>query len=203
MHFEKQILRNKDGIIAPDPAVIGDVRRITRLPNTLRPPENRNYCTYLPPDKFLDMTEEEIIHHMKSTHTYDYKIDFRKAPYLTDFDFNFDDDISFSSWTPISSNQTIITFNPSLWLKGLLRPCLYRHIVSIHPNHAVRVASTIDLLKAGYSPTEILSVYATLGWEDFEEKYSLEQIRSCEKYKVSYSCTKLRKYKIPNVCCVE
>jgi hypothetical protein len=203
MHFEKQILRNASGIITPDPAVLGDMRRITRLQNTLRPPENRNYCTYLPPDKFLDMTEEDVIHHMKSTHTYDYHINFRKAPLLTDFEYDFEDDPSFSSWTPISSGESILTTNPSLWLKGLLRPCLYRHMVSIHPNHVVRVASTIDLLKAGYTTFEILSVYATLGWEDFEENYSIEQIESCKKYKVPYSCSKLRKYKIPNVCCVE
>ena len=39
---ESRILRTKNGIIAPDPAVCGDIRRLCRIPNTLRPPENLN-----------------------------------------------------------------------------------------------------------------------------------------------------------------
>lgn len=201
---EVQIFRTKEKVISVDPAPCGDIRRISRIPNTLRPPENMAYCTYLPPgDAFLEMTEEDVIDHMKSTHTYDYNIDFNKAPLLTDFDYQFDEDTDFSKWSPISKRGSIIqTDNPNAFLKGLLRPCLYRHLATIHPNHAVRVASTVDLLKAGYTPTEILSLYATLGWEDFEEKYCYEQIESCKGYK-QYSCTKLRKLGVPRACCVE
>lgn len=200
---EVRILRTKDRIIAPDPTVIGDVRRITRIPNTLRPPENLNYCTYLPPRDFLDMDSLDVVKHMKKTHSYDYDIQFRKAPYLTDFEYDFDEEPDYRSWTPIlGDKKEVITSNPSMFLQGLLRPCLYRHLTTIHPSHDVRTASTIDLLRAGYSPTEILSVYSTLGWEDFEEKYSLEQIESCQKYKQAYSCTKLRRLGIPIACCV-
>lgn len=189
---EVQVFRNKDRIIAVDPAPCGDIRRISRIPNTLRPPENNNYCTYLPPDEFLNMTENDVAEFMKRPHTYDYKIDFRKAPLLTDFPYEFDEEMDFSKWSPISKRgEVIVTDNPSLFLKGLLRPCLFRHLNSQHPSHPVRVASTVDLFQAGYSSTEILSLYEKLGWSDFEFQYCLEQIESCKKYK-PYSNTKLR-----------
>ena len=199
---EVQVFRNMDRIITVDPAPCGDIRRISRIPQTLRPPENLNYCTYLPPDDFLDMTEEDIITHMKQPHTYNYKVNFNKAPLLTDFEYEFDDEC-YTDWTPMATGKIVKTENPNLFLKGILRPCLYRHLTSIHPSHPVRVASTIDLLNAGFSPTEILSLYEKLGWEDFTPDYCLSQIESCMRFKKPYSCSKLRNMGIPRTCCVE
>lgn len=64
-----------------DPHSIGDLRRLCRIPNTLRPPENLNYCTYLPPN-FTDMSEKEVAEQIKSPHDYDY--DLRGAPTLSE-----------------------------------------------------------------------------------------------------------------------
>ena len=196
-----QVLRVEDRLIAPDPMVCGDIRRITRIPNTLRPPENYNYCTYLPPDEFLDMDETDIAQHMKKTHNYNYEIAYRGAPLLTDFEYDFYEEPDFDRWSPISTGA-ITTSNPNLFLKELLRPCLYRHITNIHPSHEVRVAATVDLYEAGYDSSQILSIYETLGWEDFDARESLKQIKSCKKYK-SYSCSKLRTLGVPRICCVE
>lgn len=198
---QNQILRTEKRIIAPDPMVIGDIRRFGRLPNTLRPPENLNYCTFLPPDEFLDMTETDITRHMKEPHTYDYEVNLNESPLLTDFEYDFEDVPDFKDWVPMSTSSTVVTSNPCGFLKEILRPCLYRHIVSIHPCHMIRTAVAIDLLEYDYSPEEITDVFSTLGWEDFNEKITLEQVRSCTKYK-PYSCTKLRNNGIPNVCCV-
>lgn len=60
---------------------IGDLRRLCRIPNTLRPPENLNYCTYLPPD-FTKMNEKEVAEHIKSPHDFDY--DLRNPPTLSE-----------------------------------------------------------------------------------------------------------------------
>lgn len=195
-----QVLRNKDRIIGPDPMVCGDIRRITRIPNTLRPPQNLNYCTYLPPDKFLDMTGTDVIRHMKQKHSYNYTIRFNKAPLLTDFEYDFQDEPDFKDWKPVTRKK-ITTSNPCLFLEQILRPCLYRHITSIHPSHEARVSATIDLLELDYDPEEILDLYSTLGWEDFQPDLCLKQIKSCMKY-TPYSCTKLRHFNIPEVCCV-
>ncbi len=64
-----------------DPHPIGDVRRLCRIPNTLRPPENLNFCTYLPPD-FTKMDERELAEHIKSPHDYDY--DLKNPPTLSE-----------------------------------------------------------------------------------------------------------------------
>jgi hypothetical protein len=55
-----------------DEKVVGDLRRLCRIPNTLRPPENLNYCTYLPPNVFVKMTERDVAEHIKSPHHYEY-----------------------------------------------------------------------------------------------------------------------------------
>ncbi len=208
-----RILRNKDRIIAPDPKVIGDIKRLGRIPNTFRPPGNCNYCTYLPPEEFLNMTERDIAKHIKSTHTYplsDYQKENKIYPLLTDFEYDFVDEIEHEDWLPFLSDRTIPS-NPNLFLEGILRPCLYKNICTIHPDHDVRLATTIDLLRAKYDESFILNLYSTLGWEDFEEEETLLQIKSCIEHKDNgilklkyerYSCSKLRELKIPEVCCI-
>lgn len=198
---QSRVLRTKDRIIAPDPAVIGDVRRLARIPQTLRPPENLNYCTFLPPDEFLDMTEEDIINHIKKPHTYEYEWT-NNAPLLTDFEYDFDESVKFNDFKKIIPDEEIVTSNPSLFLQGLLRPCLYNSISTIHPSHDARCAATIDLIKHGYSPDQITSIYSTLGWEDFEYTYCLSQVKSCTRYK-PYSCKKIRSLGMVKIgCCI-
>lgn len=207
---EVSVLRTKDRIIAPDPQICGDVRRITRVPNTLRPPENLNYCTYVDPDKFLDMDEQDIIEHMKSTHEYKIKINYRKAPNLEDFSYDFENPPNYNDFSPISSENVVKSHITNRFLKGILRPCLYRHITSIHPSNDVRFYATLDLLTLGLQPDNIISIYSGLGWEDFNEMLTKKRIHWI-KYKMetqpeiyhSPPCGKLRSKGIPRVCCVE
>jgi len=204
------ILRTKDRIIGPDPQICGDVRRIARVPNTLRPPENINYCTYLPPDEFLDMSNDDVMIHKKSPHSYKTRIDYRNAPNLTDFKYEFDEMPNFDKWTPIESNKELVVFgNPSSYLKGLLRPCLYRHMITIHPADTIRFASTLDLLTyTDLTPKEITSLYSVLGWEDFDREKTYNKIKNIQQNVLSgrykpWPCQKLVSMNIPRICCVE
>jgi|GEM_PF-3941021 len=72
--------------LSVDTKVIGDARRLCRIPNTLRPPENRNWCTYLPVD-FVDMDEKQIIEYSKKPHHVDY--DLRNPPSLAELSREF------------------------------------------------------------------------------------------------------------------
>lgn len=183
--------------VSVDPHPIGDVRRICRIPNTLRPPENLNWCTYLPPDGFLDMTEVDVARHIKSPHTYEY--DFGgKLPSLTDFPEP--EGFELKGWNPIGNETPILPKGGNVFLQNVLRPCLYRHLVSPDPKHSVRVAATVDLLKF-FSTDEIFNWYSRLGWTDFNPETTRYQIEHCQGLK-SYSCRKLRRLGIPNVCCV-
>ena len=99
--------------------------------------------------------------------------------------------------------------NMQEFLKKVMRPCLYRHIISKNPNHYVRVSATIDFLHAGFSPTEILTIYSKCGWSNFNSNITKEKItylaQRVLKYNdlSPYSCQKLRVMKVPRMCCVD
>lgn len=200
------IIRNKDRIIGVDPKPIGDIRRLCRLPGTSRPPHNLSHCSYLPPDEFLDMTEEDISKYMKNPYFNGCDISYENAPTLHDFEYEFAE-VDFREWIDLGAHRTESISKPNLFLETVLRPCLYHNIIKEHPDHDTRVAVSYDLLMAKYSPSFILSVFSTLGWEDWDDGYCFDQIKSCEKdikekHYNEYSCTKLRSLKIPTVCCV-
>lgn len=179
--------------------VIGDVKRLARIPNTLRPPENLSYCTYLP-DYFDSMSDREIVEHTKSPHSYDYKIE----PKLTiDELFSGSEDYgqhesSFEP-SPLPPGEYDIT-DGRAFLSRILRPCLYKRITQRDPPHCVRVASTADLLNLGLTEDQIFRAYSTLGWVDFDPSITRYQITSCKGLK-PYSCRRLRELGIPTICC--
>lgn len=79
LHFSSGEIR--EVFVDPLTSCYGNIRQLVRVPNTLRPPENLNYCTYLPPD-FSGMSEKEVAEHIKSPHDYDY--DLRNPPALSE-----------------------------------------------------------------------------------------------------------------------
>jgi len=86
-------------------------------------------------------------------------------------------------------------------LKNVLRPCLYRHIIRSEPPHQVRVATTVDLLSF-FTESEILKMYSSLGWIDWDPKQTAYQIGTCKSLR-SYSCKTLRQKGVPRECCVD
>ncbi len=175
-----QIFRNNERIISPDPAVCGDVRRLARIVGALRP--NGNYCTYIDPDEFLDMTELDIINHIKEPHTYDIEIDFRNAPRLQDFDYDFESQPNFNTntWTPLEEENTTNIHIQNKYLKTLMRPCIYRNLAVLHPTNKIRYIATIDLLYIGLTPENITSIYSSLGWEDFDAQLTFSRVEWIE-----------------------
>lgn len=180
-----------------DSHVFGDIRRIFRIPNTLRPPENKNYCTYLPPNEFLNMTEVDIAQHMKATHTYDYSYG-KCLPTLNDFPKT---NVRSKQFSGVILEEKLQYGEGNQILKNVLRPCLYRHIISQNPKHMIRVAVTVDLLKF-FSLSEIIQMYSKLHWKDFNWKTTEYQIKSCEGLQ-PYSCKTLIKKGVPQECCIQ
>jgi DNA primase large subunit len=151
------------------------------------------------------MTEMDIVKHMKSTHTYDYQIRYNQAPLLSDFEYDFEE-VEYEKWEHMSKASVIATSSPNLFLEQLLRPCIYNRINNIHPSHPARLAATLDLLAADYSPDEICDLFSVLGWQDFETVETMKQIMSCvkgvkEKGYKPYSCRKLREMGMPQIGC--
>lgn len=179
-----------------DPSVIGDIRQISRIPNTLRPPSNSTFCTYLPPEDWIKMDSVGLINHMKSPHIYDYSLD-GIMPSLEDFP---DPPIEIMTRKIVESIEPARPMKGNIFLKNLLRPCLYRHMMSNHPGHSVRVASTVDLL-GFFEPRKILEMYRVLNWTRWDPELTLEQIYSC-RHLSPYGCKRLRQLGIPEACCI-
>lgn len=185
----------KINVATVDPHIIGDIRRIGRIPNTLRPPQNLTWCTYLPKD-WVKMSVAELVEQMKAPHTYDYTLE-GKMPTLHDFP---EPPIEITEWKPDIGNATPMhPLKGNIFLKNLLRPCLYRNIMVAEPRHAVRVAATADLL-GFFTPGEIFEMYQSLGWSDWDPEETAKQIESCKPF--TWTCKKLREYSIPEVCCI-
>jgi len=175
-----------------DTSTIGDIRQIIRIPNTRRPGLN-SWCTYLPPE-FGNYTWYDIImwskmpHHMPSV----------RLPRRTLDDI---EDIPIKIEPPTIEYQPSLSTTPSKgngFLEGLLRPCLYRSIIDPHPKHVSRVATTIDLLQF-WSPQEVLQMYSTLGWLDWDTEETRKQIASCVGLH-PYHCPRLKQQ---GVCFVD
>jgi len=204
-YHDKKTLRNATLSLAQnfntngslDLQVIGDIRRLSRIPNTLRPPENKTYCVYLPPD-FYKMSEREINALLSSPQIYDY--DSRNPPRIDELiTEDFDETecrckVSSNGQPPLPIPKDLDAF-----LKLTLRPCLYKRIKQPEPPHVVRVAATLDYLNAGLNPEEIQSIYERIGWVDYDPEITDYQIRSLIGLK-PYSCRKLRGLLNPKCC---
>jgi len=161
-----------------DPHIIGDLRRLVRVPSTLRPPQNDAYCTYLPPNKaFLEMKNVDLKYWIKGIHTYPKE------------EYNFQNGVPTFAEHIIPQVQNMkmdfaehnnIDQSPSCsdnpHLKLLLRPCLYRLMTVEEPRHMVRIAATADLKRADFTDSEIVALYRPLHWSDWLEDYSRFQI---------------------------
>jgi len=175
-----------------DTRVIGDLRRMTRIPNTMRI-ECKTYCTYLPPD-FSYMSLDEFLNHIKEPHEYEYQI---KRTITVD-QFETTDAYYDFVLTPqtVQSESSTSKYVDNRLLKLVLRPCLYKQIIQEEPPHEIRTAATIDLLH-GFTVDEIVEIYKQLGWVDFNEKITRYHVNHLAQKVYNgclkpYSCRKLR-----------
>jgi len=194
-----ELVLNSSDYGSVDPHVIGDLRRLCRVPNTLRPPNNSSYCTFLPPKDFLKMTEKDLMWHIREPHTYP----------IEDYNFssgypNFEDVI-----LPEIDKQQITFQRPAQdkrskpyvdndHLQMLLPSCLYRYITVEEPRHHVRVAVTGELLKMGFTDTEIVDMFESLKWVDWDRNFTAYQVSTCKP--ILYSKKKLKELGICFEC---
>ena len=190
-------------LISFDTRVIGDIRRICRIPNTARP-NLGTFCTYIPLLKFLKFNENDLIYHIKRRTFVDSpiygKIDQTMDEYRSLEDNHHKNRYNSTGLVQVLQTRTV----ENRFLKSVLRPCLYSSITDKDPRHHIRVAATIDLLGAGFSESQIISTYSTLGWVDFDFEKTSSYVRGiAQKNYQSYSCAKLREQGLKNNgrCC--
>lgn len=184
-----------------DSRVIGDLNRLARVPNTLRPPENLTYCTYLPPD-FNKMTLEDLIMYAKSPHHMDNTYDIVRKDklvdlHMTDAIYDYRQPISYEpgSVSSFNGSSNLNNINKSIkkFLKLILRPCLYYFITTEEPPHDIRTATVCELLALEFSPEEIIAIFSKLNWADWSESITRYHVYHIANKRLKrYSCKRLR-----------
>ena len=224
----QSIIRNGLGIkdwkqkTTLDWSKLGAITSTCRIPNTLRPPANTTWCSYLPED-WSKLSNNEIWDYAKSSHDFEYTGEVYNLSFFID---NIKNSSGFSKYVKRSNEYNVLSKSTSLvlsestvstykipddlkqFLEPLMRPCLFRHIFRANPGNDVRVAATIDFVDSGLSVDQILEIYSRLGWENFNEGITREKVeyiadRIYNKDLQAYSCSKLRYLQIPRLCCYD
>ena len=198
---------------------LGAINVTCRIPNTLRPPANTTWSSYLP-QNWNQLTETEIWDYAKSPHSFNYTGQVftpdQLSSKLDELEVNF----KFSSGAVTTQFAEEPTFPSTMFekmsqkdlvkaLEKIMRPCLYRHIISSNPRNDARVAVVLDLLAVGLRPQEILTIFNKLKWDKYDEGITKSKVMYIadrfygEQTLTPYSCAKLRQINLPRVCCVE
>ena len=204
---------------------IGAITSTCRIPNTLRPPANTTWCSYLPED-WSELSNNKIWDYSKSPHNFEYTGEVYNLAFFIDKKNSSDffkrgikareQRYALSSTTSSALLSTVVSSSSSYkipenlenFLEPLMRPCLFRHVFTKNPSNHVRVASTIDFLDSGLSVEQILEIYSRLDWENYNEGVTKEKVNYIADRKNNndlnaYSCSKLRLLQIPRLCCYE
>jgi hypothetical protein len=164
-------IQSWDEDMSIDWTIFGNTSSLIRVPGTLRTPDNNSYCTFLPPS-FPEMSEEEIYHHTKAPHVYNYRMSRSKS--LLDLPFTVDVETikAESVFEPISIPKVSSLFktdDSGKFLSNLLSPRRLAQISQQNPPHQTRIVTTLELLDCGIVPEELIKLYAGLGWHDYNE----------------------------------
>jgi len=169
-HLQRDLSK---GIETVDGHLIGDLRRMIRVPNTMN---DNHYCAPLPTN-FQKMTPEEILNYSTRVRTrtlhFTHGI-LKSIPELVDI--NFSQRISNEAQS-IALQDTISSVPDIEILKELIRPCVFEAVTKPNPPHIVRLDLVSELMFLGFSEDQVLEIIKDLDWEDFDERATKYQIK--------------------------
>lgn len=187
-----------------DTHIIGDIRRVMRIPNTPRLPKQLGgeiicYCTYLP-QNFYEMDKTLRYGILKQPHEMETP-DFYPRPL---FEIVKPLTRQFRSVVKLEDELDIfheyVPTDPLLrFVQSILRPCIWKVLSSPNPPHFIRVAATIDLRDLDFSSMQIFDIFSRLNWIDWNPEtcdYQISDILG-KTYLKRYSCTKIRGAGVP------
>jgi hypothetical protein len=164
-----------------DTCTIGNLRQLCRIPNTLRPPQNNLYCTFLP-EGLEGISLFNLFDHAREPHYYSYSnfklLNAREfgAPILELVKSKvkkLEEGIN-TTQLPAGTGLTSKTI-----VKTLMRPYLWKEITGANPKHHARLAAAIDLLALGYNPSQVIEVFSHFNWIDWDPIETEKQVKSC------------------------
>ena len=153
-----------------DPHVTGDLKRLCRIPNTQR--LGNGWC--------VPLTREEIF-------TINNPDEFKKlciAPRFIDFKVGKRPSI-FEFVKEEVEDKLLQSINPAppkevFFIKQILRPCVYKAILTPNPKHNFRIAACVSLFNHGLTATQIFDTFMRLNWIDLDSDKTRYQIYKIE-----------------------
>jgi len=187
-HLQRELSKEIESV---DAHLIGDIRRMIRVPNTLN---NNHYCAPLPIN-FQEMSPKEILDYSTRIRTYRLHFTHGKLKAIQDLvNIEFPQKRNIEVQDDILPQDTInISSVPDIEiLKELIRPCVFEAVTSANPPHVVRLNLVSELMFLGFSEDQVLEIIKNLNWEDFDERATRYQIKKIfEKKLKPYSTSKL------------
>ena len=176
-----------EGIESVDRHLIGDIRRMIRIPNSLN---NRHYCAPLPVN-FQKMSIEEILDYSKKPHGLHFSHgELKPIQELVGSNVSLPKKSNTKDEEILQDNTGIV---PDIGiLEEVIRPYVLEAVKKPNPPHIVRLDFVSELMFLGLTQEQILSVIKKLNWEDFDVEATKYQIRKVfEKKLKPYSGSKL------------
>lgn len=157
---------------ACDTKIVGDIRRLTRVPNTKRvfPSGGVNYCTYLPV-RFFEMSEERVLQYQKELH----RPTTPEGSLKSIEEFAKPTEIEFRNAIIVNleTEGEMIGYeydSPLLELvEQILNPGIFRALLSPEPPNMIRVAAVCEMRHFGMRKEEIVQALLEFDWSDKDE----------------------------------
>lgn len=168
-----------------DSSIIGDSRRMIRIPNTLN---GKIYCTPLP-FEFRKMSITEILDYSKTQHS----LNFFPGELKTIEELSGDSKFQKRDNTKEFKDEIKVASIPSMEiLEDLIRPCVFAAIKEPNPCDTVRLNFVSEMMFLSFRPKQILDVIKRLNWDDFDERATSYHIKKVfEKRLKPFSNSKL------------
>lgn len=164
------------GLSTFDRNVLGDVKRLSRVPNCRRYDEKLGdatslYTVPLSRREMRNITAKELIEWSESPRTVEDPGESRLPLFVRD-DYVVSDDAEDVSVEAVEmGKRTIDSLDEKLelWLENVLQlPCMYKRITTRNPAHPVRFNCAVMMFNVGMTVDDIVEVYSRLGWADFD-----------------------------------
>jgi hypothetical protein len=191
-----------------DTHVLGDVRRIARIPGTKRPPRNEKYCTFLPP-YFPELTEKEVRKLIRKENNFSYSGKNGLGNFFDFQEINIDGSVMMmineakelsKGIESFDEGDIIASKNMIEYLKPIMRPCILGHIIRTNPCHMARVAAGLELLQI-FTVEQITNIFGKIGWYDFNKRITKYHLGKLEGQH-PMGPTKLTIYQLHTKSCV-
>lgn len=170
--FASLILEETDTKELFDPHVSGVLEKLCRIPNTQR--LGNGWCVPITRNELFNLNTPEDFKKLCVAPRF---IDFNIINRPTIFNFIKEDNIED---IPLQSIETA-PHKDTFFLKHILRPCVYKAIISPNPRHDFRVAAVVSMFNHGLNSTQICDVFSKLNWIDFSWDRTRYQIGYIEE----------------------